>query len=400
MKIGIYGGTFNPPHLGHLAAIQAAVSYLKLDRLLLIPAAIPPHKALPDDTPAPEHRLEMTRRLADWSGMPQTVRVSTLELDRGGASYTADTLREISQEYPDADLWLLMGTDMFLTLHLWREPAEILKQAKICAFGRTEQDGEALFAPQREHLRKTFGAEMVTMTIPGLVDISSTRLRELLAQGEGQEYLPPSVYGYILLHGLYGTNADIRRLDADQLRVCSWAIMNGVKRVPHVQGVEEEIVRLARRWGADEDQARRAGILHDCTKYWRLEQHLALCEQYQVELDELELQAVKLLHSKTGACMARHVFGETDQVYEAIFWHTTGKADMALLDKLLYMADYIEPNRTFDGVDEMRRLAYEDLDAALLMGLEMTAEDMAQRGNPLHTNTAQAIAWLRGRRGV
>ena len=113
MKIGIYGGTFSPPHLGHLAAIQAAVSYLKLDRLLLIPAAIPPHKALPDDTPAPEHRLEMTRRLADWSGMPQTVRVSTLELDRGGASYTADTLREISQEYPDAELWLLMGTDMF-----------------------------------------------------------------------------------------------------------------------------------------------------------------------------------------------------------------------------------------------------------------------------------------------
>lgn len=164
--------------------------------------------------------------------------------------------------------------------------------------------------------------------------------------------------------------------------------------------MEEEIVRLARRWGADENLARRAGILHDCTKYWNLEQHLALCRQYQVELDELELQAVKLLHSKTGACMARHVFGETDQVYEAIFWHTTGKADMALLDQLLYMADYIEPNRDFDGVDEMRRLAYTDLEGALLMGLEMTAEDMARRGNPLHTNTAQAIAWLRGRRGA
>ena len=98
MKIGIYGGTFNPPHLGHLAAIQAAVSYLQLDRLLLIPAAIPPHKELPAGTPAPEHRLAMTRRLADWAGMPQTVQVSTLELDRGGASYTADTLGEISGE--------------------------------------------------------------------------------------------------------------------------------------------------------------------------------------------------------------------------------------------------------------------------------------------------------------
>lgn len=106
----------------------------------------------------------------------------------------------------------------------------------------------------------------------------------------------------------------------------------------------------------------RAAILHDCTKYLELDDQLRLCRQYGVELDELEQQAVKLLHAKTGACIARDIFGEPDEVYQAIFWHTTAKADMTLLEKIIYIADYIEPNRDFEGVEELRRLAYEDLD--------------------------------------
>ena len=105
---------------------------------------------------------------------------------------------------------------------------------------------------------------------------------------------------------------------------------------------------------------------------------------------------MKLLHSKTGACIAKYVFGEPDEVYEAIFWHTTGKADMTLLEKILYMADYIEPNRDFDGVEELRAMAYTDLDKAMLMGIEATIEDMQERGNPIHKNTQQAQAWFRG----
>ena len=178
MKIGIYGGTFNPPHLGHMAAAKAAVAALGLDKLLLIPAAIPPHKALPSGTPPQEERLAMVEKWADVMG--GHVEVSTLELEREGKSYTSDTLRSIRQTYPDAELWLLMGTDMFLTLHLWHEPEVILSLAGVCAFGRTEQDGEAMFAPQREYLQKNFDAKITTITLPGLVDISSTRLRELL----------------------------------------------------------------------------------------------------------------------------------------------------------------------------------------------------------------------------
>ena len=392
MKIGIYGGTFNPPHLGHMAAAKAAVAALGLDKLLLIPAAIPPHKALPSDTPAPEHRLAMVEKWAD--GMGAGVEVSALELEREGKSYTSDTLRAIRQTYPDAELWLLMGTDMFLTLHLWHEPEVILSLAGICAFGRTEQDGEALFAPQREHLQKNFDAKITTITLPGLVDISSTRLREQLENGGGGQYLLPSVYGYILMHRLYGTKADLKNLDLNQLRACSYSMMRA-KRIPHVMGVEEEAVKLAQRWGADPELARRAGILHDCTKYYELPEQLDICEEYGVRLDALEQKAVKLLHSKTGACIARGVFGQPDAVYDAIFWHTTGKADMTTLEKVLYIADYMEPNRDFDGVERLRHLAYTDLDKAMLLGVEMTIQEMQQRQVPIHKNTLQARDWLR-----
>ena len=395
MKIGIYGGTFNPPHLGHLAAARAAIGALGLDKLLVIPAAIPPHKQLPEGTPAPEHRLAMAAKLADALLLPGQAEASPMELDRAGKSYTCDTLEAVRAQYPGAELWLLMGTDMFLTLHLWHDPEAVLKLAGVCAFGRAEQDGEALFAPQREHLERAFpGAKITTIPLPDLVEISSTELRELLAKGGGAEYLHPSVYGYILLKQLYGTRADLKHLDIPELRACSYAMVQE-KRVRHIRGTEEEAVRLARRWGADENLARRAGILHDCTKYLTGQEHIAICEEYGVHLDELERTAPKLLHSKTGACMARHIFGEPDDVYEAIFWHTTAKADMTTLEKILYVADYMEPNRDFDGVERLRQLAYQDLDRALLLGVETTVQEMRERQLPIHTNTLQALAWLR-----
>ena len=222
------------------------------------------------------------------------------------------------------------------------------------------------------------------------------QLRDVLDDGQGEEYLCQAVYGYILMNGLYGTKTDLKHLDLPELRACSYSMVRA-KRIPHIKGTEEEAVRLAKRWGVDETTARRAAILHDCTKYLNLEEQLALCRKYGVELDELEQRAVKLLHSKTGACIAKYIFGEDEQVYQAIFWHTTGKADMSMLEKIIYLADYIEPTRDFDGVEPLRRLAYEDIDKALLMGMDMTIEEMKQRGNPVHRNTQAARDWLQDR---
>ena len=398
MKIGIYGGTFNPPHLGHLEAARTAVKVLNLDLLLLVPAGTPPHKDLPEDTPSPEDRLAMTRLAADAMLMPDAVQVSDIEISRKGKSYTADTVEELHRQYPGAELYLLMGTDMFLSFQNWHDAKAIARLAGLCAFGRTEGDGEALFAPQREFLSREYGANVVTITLPGLVEISSTQLRQRLEKGVGGEDLLPAVYGYILMHRLYGTHADLKCLALPELRACSYSMVRA-KRVPHIQGTEEEAARLALRWGADETAARRAAVLHDCTKYWTLEENLALCRRYHIQLDAIERQTVKLLHAKTGACVAREVFGEPEEECQAIFWHTTGKAGMTTLEKVLYLADYIEPTRDFDGLKELRKLAYEDLDQAVLMGFEMSIQEMRERGNEIHPKTVEGRNELREKTG-
>ena len=125
-----------------------------------------------------------------------------------------------------------------------------------------------------------------------------------------------------------------------------------------------------------------------------MEEQLQLCRQYGIVLDDLEQKSVKLLHSKTGAAIAREVFGAPEDIYWAIFWHTTGKADMSTLEKVLYLADYMEPTRDFPGVEELRALTRRDLDAALRLGLEMSVEDLKERGVPVHHNTMEALNWV------
>ena len=150
--------------------------------------------------------------------------------------------------------------------------------------------------------------------------------------------------------------------------------------------------------GLDEDSI-IAALLHDCTKKLDMDEQLALCRHYGIPLDELEQKALKLLHSKTGAAIARDVFAVDDDVYSAILYHTTGKPDMTLLEKIIYLADYIEPTRDFPGVEALRRTVYEDLDRGLLMGLTMTIDEMEEMGNPVHHMTRDARDYLM-KRGI
>jgi len=396
LKIGVYGGAFNPPHLGHITAAKAVFGLLKLDKLLIIPTGHPPHKRLPPGSPAPKQRLEMTRLAAEQTGLGQRAEVLDMELWREGNSYTADTLERLREQYPQDELWLLMGTDMFLTLQNWRDPERILSLAGIAAFGRGEADTEELFSVQREFLCRTYPqARIFTLVIPGVVDVSSTGLRERLAKGTDGGLLAPAVYGYILREKLYGTAADLKNLPLEQLRPVALSCL-AHRRIPHVLGTEEEAVRLAERWGADAEKARRAALLHDCTKKLNLPEQLALAERFRVPLDELERREIKLLHAKTGAAIAETVFGTDGEITGAIRWHTTGRGGMTLLEKVIYLADYIEPNRDFPGVEELRRTCYEDLDAGLLLGLEMTIREMGDA--PIHPKTLEARDALKGQR--
>lgn len=397
MKIGVYGGTYNPPHLGHLAAAKAVFEMLELDQLWLIPAGTPPHKVMPEGSPTSEQRLEMTRLAGEQLGLGERIKVLDLEINRGGKSFTSDTIAQLKGEHPEDEFWLLMGTDMFMTFQTWHAPEEIVANCGIAAFGRTEEDTEELFAIQREYLQKTYPeAKIFTLTIPGVIDISSTQLREMLQNGEGGNLLAPAVYGYILRNGLYNTNADLKKLPLRQLRSVALSHLK-YSRIPHVLGTEEEAIRLAQNYGADTEKARRAALLHDCTKRLSLEEHLEICRQYGLEVDEMEKTSPNLLHAKTAAAVAKHVYGECEEVCGAICWHTTGRENMTTLEKILYIADYIEPTRDFPGVEKLRKAVYEDLDIGVLMGMENTIALTQRRGIPTHTNTLQARNALRER---
>ena len=250
MKIGVYGGTFNPPHLGHVTAARAVFELLKLDLLLLVPDREPPHKALPAGSPTPEQRLEMTRLAGEQLGLGDRVQVLDLELKRTGRSYTSDTLKALREQYPADELFFLMGSDMFLSFETWRRPEEICRLATLAVFSRRTADEAAAFARQKEKLEKAFSARVTVVMNPEVIEVSSTQLREELARGRGRAYLTEPVYGYILRKGLYGTATDLKHLTPEELRPIALSYLKP-KRMPHVLGTEQEAAFLAEKYGAD-----------------------------------------------------------------------------------------------------------------------------------------------------
>ena len=217
--------------------------------------------------------------------------------------------------------------------------------------------------------------------------VSSSEVRERLRVRLGSELLNDKVYSHIIKNAYYDALPEL-----SWLREKSYAYLKE-SRIAHVAGCESEAVMLAMHWGENPEMAATAGILHDITKKLSPEEQLKMCDEYGIICDELERKTPKILHAKTGAAFARDKFGISDSIYEAIRWHTTGKADMTLLEKITYLADYIEPTRDFEGVEELRKLAYEDIDEALRLGMEMSIEDLNRRGIEPHTDTMDALLW-------
>lgn len=387
MKIALFGGSFNPPHLGHMEAARSIMNCLKPDRLLIMPTGISPHKVMAADTPSSEQRLELCR-LA-FAGIPQA-EVSDLEMRREGKSYTADTLMELHSLYPDDELVLIMGTDMILSLESWSRPETVMELAEIAVLLRGVED-DAQVLPFIDYLRETYGAR-VTLMETGVYPAASTQVRQELKQAGGRQLLDPAVYASIIQHRLYGAKAEL-----DWLREQAHGMLKP-KRIPHVIGCEQEAVRLARRWGESQYDAAAAGILHDITKKLTVDEQLLLCEKYGIIMDNSVAGNDKILHQITGAAVAYNEFGVSQEIRDAIRWHTTGKPDMTVLQKIIYLADYIEPNRCFDGVEEIRKLSYENLDWAMEDGLRMTMEDLTAKGAPVLEVSRNAYEWFRMRR--
>lgn len=197
--VGILGGTFNPPHNGHIRLAGEFREKLGLDKILLIPTYTPPHKQAKELASA-EDRLNMCSIIAETTDF---LEVSDIEINRGGKSYTVDTLRELTKRYPENNYFFLMGSDMFLTFHLWRKYREIFSLCTLCVASRENgSDYEKLI----EYAKETFGEDWGKVRISPLepMELSSTEVREALHRGEELSGLVPErIEEYIMKRGLY-----------------------------------------------------------------------------------------------------------------------------------------------------------------------------------------------------
>ena len=400
MKQGFFGGTFNPPHLGHIRAARAAAEQLGLDRVCFIPTGEPPHKTLPEDTATAEQRLEMARLAA---AMVPGACALDLEVRREGPSYSVVTAQELMDMDPGGELWLLCGTDMFLSLDRWYRADWLLRNLCIAAYPRKAGELAAL-EEQAQVLRMNWNARVEIIRLEPL-EVSSTEVRAALKQGAGSGYLGDGIYAYILRSRLYGAKPEPEAL---------WRLalpLQVEKRLPHIRGCRETAVHLAERWGADPAEAARAAILHDVTKGVEPEEQLRLCRECGIipgigmsahgenlspeEGEKFIKRYGAVLHAFSGAAVAWGRFGVSPEVRDAIMWHTTGRREMTLLEKIIWLADYIEPNRTMDGVDKVRKKAEKDLDEALRTAMQASLDHVDKRGGKPHPATREALADLK-----
>jgi nicotinate-nucleotide adenylyltransferase len=196
LRVGILGGAFNPPHIGHLVCAQEALVQLELERVLFVPAGVPPHRELEYD-PGAEVRFEMVElAVAD----DERFEASRIELEREGPSYTSDTLEQLASESPKDELFLILGGDQAASLPTWHEPEKVLERATVAVFERVSWGRTAI----QIKIGRTPGAEHVRYLDMPLIQVSSSAVRRRVREGLPIRYLvPDKVASYIETNGLY-----------------------------------------------------------------------------------------------------------------------------------------------------------------------------------------------------
>ena len=389
MRIGVYGGSFNPIHTGHIRLAQSYLEALSLDKILVIPANIPPHKRARQLLPG-ETRLELCR-LACLDD--PRLEVSDIELQREGSSYTVDTLRALKVLYPGAELHLIVGSDMFMTMETWKESSEIFKMCRLCTGAR--QEGEYAMLQEKAKMLEAFGAESILLDIP-VFDISSTEIRRAVALGADQKMLerwvPAKVATAILEQGCY---AEEPETDEDFLRCLGWVRETlGAYRLFHSRCVADAAEFLAKHHFdgiVDPKKAKIAGLLHDICKDMTKEEQRGWMEKFEPIHDPLILQSPSLWHGFAGASYLKETYGIDDEDFlNSIRYHTTARSAMSPLEQVVYLADYISLDRDYPDVEAMRAETLRSPEDGMCYSLRYTLGMLAKGGRILNKDTWEA----------
>lgn len=398
-KIGIMGGTFNPIHNVHLSMAEEARTQYQLDEVCFMPSKNPPHKNK-QGIVSDSHRKRMIQHAIQ--NHPHFT-FSDLELKREGTTFTRDTLAYLTETCPEDQFYFILGGDSLASLENWKDPAYIFSHCHILAANRGDISEDKIIECIHYYKEK-YGAHISEIQMPSQ-RISSEMIRNKLASGcDVSTYCPVSVTQYIRFHGLY----DCDRLSQEEAKPPMktsdmYAVLSAClkpKRYIHTLGVAMTAANLAEVHGCDSNQAYTAGLLHDCAKYLTGNEQITACQSANISLTKVELENTALIHGKLGAYIAKTRYGIRDkEILSAITWHTTGKPKMTLLEKIIYLADYMEPGRTMNckpySLAQIRRASFENIDKALYMVLECSVKYLEKSGVPIDPQTIDTYKYYR-----
>lgn len=368
-KIGILGGTFNPVHIEHVALAKSAVSELGLDKLLVMPTFISPHK---NTLPAPAYdRIEMLK-IAFRS--EDKIEVSDYEIQKQGRSYTYLTVEHFKEKF-GAQIYFIVGGDMLTDFKTWKFPERILAACDLAVFDR--DDFYTDYRAEREYFRARFGKEFVKLSYAGK-SASSTKIRVYSAFGLAVDGIAPDGVGeYIKNKGLYCGDEYAEFIKKSL----------PYKRVKHTADVVIAALAKVKALGLDREKVVTAATLHDCAKYV----DPASVEGFTLPADV----PPPVVHSFLGAFIAEKKLGVTDpEILDAIRYHTSGKADMTTLGKLIFVADMVEEGRVYEGVEKLRKLyEKEDFEKCFVECLKEEFLHLINKKQRIYVETINAFAY-------
>ncbi len=365
-KIGIFGGTFNPVHIEHINVAKCALKELGLNKLIVMPTFMPPHK---NDTPAPaEDRIKMLE-LAFMG--EDKIEISDFEIKNQGKSYTYLTVEHF-KKHTGAELYFIVGGDMLTDFKTWRYPERIMAVCTLAVFGREEFFTD--FDAESEYFKARFNKNYIRLSYTG-GNFSSTKIRIYSAFSLPLDNLVTrEVAEYINEKKIYSGNfyIDFVKTHLPQ------------KRVKHTANVVISALKKAKELGLDKEKVITAATLHDVAKY---------IDSTSVKGFIIDKEVPPpVIHQFLGAFVAEKLLGVTDEeILDSIRYHTSGKPQMSTLGKLIFVADMVEEGRDYEGVDYLRSLyEKEDFERCFIECLKEEYIHLINKGNNIYEKTLQA----------
>ena len=382
MKIGVYGGSFNPPHKGHINLADTAVRELGLDKLCIMPVGDPWYK---DDSnlAAGNYRIRMCDLAFNTN---EKAVISDWEIKSKERNYTVSTIHRIRSEYPDAEIYLIMGSDMFLTLENWFKFTELRDMVTFVTAARLKEIDDEIVKYKSYLEAKGAKTEILDIDV---MPVNSTQIRENLSQKGEDENITSEVLEYIKQNGLYGFDENAYTYPLEKFREIVKKSVDE-KRYIHSINVAESAVYLAEKYGYNPHIAKAAGLLHDVCKRMDVDKQVEIIRKSRIKWDEITYSQTKILHGLTAA---EYIFNEmgvyNEDIINSVRYHTTGRPDMSLLEKIVYTADLISVERDYPDVDYVRKLADECLDMAVAYVCEYNLEKLFKSKNPISQITVE-----------